>query len=416
MTGDKAQTTFAVLVPHIDFEERLKDREELARNIKMRRLDEVSLEQVEKRWEFFGYLNKQRVLLEATRSAVGTELSKATNEECAKKVEKLKIHLQLVKEDLNNLKDYFYEVEESAVLKVLELPNILHPLTPEEHETVIHSHLELPVVPKTKSHLEHSDCIEYASPLSYFLKSDAAKFELSVVNNLARLLSEANFSQFSNAETVRTVIVEGCGSDPKSVLTLERLENDPHVNLNELHLVGSASLYAFMAYFARHQVLPAYFPLNLFCAGKTYRPIPPASSPSLLNVMQESTLGIFIATHQDHDSQLESTISCVKSFYTSLGYHFRLVFLPAKQLERNESLRLSIQMYSCHLQKYIEVGHISTYDRYLSKRLLLTYSENKERFYPKVIAGSLLRIPRLLACVLEYSDVAGGGGLRSDSM
>lgn len=406
VTGDKAQTTFAALLPHIDFEDRIKDRNLLVENVCLRGLG-VDLEKVEKQWSFYRHLDNQRLLLEMVRSELTNDISiliKSGNVQ-QNELEKLQIHAQFAKDDLKILKEYLYGVEENTILKVLDLPNVLHPLTPEQHEQVLYVHSKRPESVKSHSHME-SNLIAYTNPLSYYIKGDAAVFALSSTNSMCSLLLESNFTQFSNSETVRSLIVEGCGSNLQDVITLERHENDPHINQNELHLVGSSSLYSFMAYFARHQMQPSYFPLKLFNAGIAYRPIQNNfSNPSLFNISQESAVQLFIATPNDFkllNQQLDSTTQLLTNLYISLGYHFRLVYLPTKRLALNESLRLSIQMFSCHLHAYVEVGNVSVYVNYLSKRLLFSYSDKKLRYYPKVIAGSVLRVPRLLACVLEY--------------
>ncbi|KAJ8971589.1 hypothetical protein NQ317_002872, partial [Molorchus minor] len=71
-------------------------------------------------------------------------------------------------------------------------------------------------------------------------------------------------------------------------------------------------------------------------------------------------------------------------------------------------------MYSNHLKRYVEVGNVSLYDSYLSKRLLFTYTVNKDRKYPKVVGGTLLNVPKLLACVLENNNSSGKNILMSD--
>lgn len=83
------------------------------------------------------------------------------------------------------------------------------------------------------------------------------------------------------------------------------------------------------------------------------------------------------------------------------------MILTANQLDKTECLRLSIQMFSNFLNKYIEVGHISLYDTYLSKRLLLSYTENKQRMFPKIISGSFGNVTKILGCLLENNSLSG---------
>jgi hypothetical protein len=43
ITGDKAQTNFVVLTPHIDFEDQIKNKSDLIKNIEARKLN-INLE------------------------------------------------------------------------------------------------------------------------------------------------------------------------------------------------------------------------------------------------------------------------------------------------------------------------------------------------------------------------------------
>ncbi|KAF2883922.1 hypothetical protein ILUMI_22262 [Ignelater luminosus] len=411
VTGDKAHEVFAVLTPILDFDERLKNKSELEQNLKLRCLN-IDLEKVENRWNFYKYLDEQKVVLEITKTEIGKEIVrlKASEEKNEKVIEKLMLHGKLVKDDLKVLKDYLYGVEESAVLNVLSIPNILHRTTPHNDESVIHSFLEKPKE-ISKFHLDigvKNNLIEFTNPLFYFLKDDSAIFELLIGDYVSNTLLSSSFTQFSNADFCRSIVIEGCGAnffDKLQVFTLEKLHNDNNHDLSRLHLTGGASLYSFMAYFARHSVKPSYLPLKLFTLGRRYQPLN-SDNTGLFNVSQESAVEIFLVTRDDDEleNEFKKIIVEIIKIHEPLGHHFRLVYLPANQLKNYESLRLSIQMFSSYFQRYFEIGHCSICDSYLSKRLLFTYPFNKEWRYPKVISGTLLRVQPLLACMLEYND------------
>ncbi|KAJ8953071.1 hypothetical protein NQ318_013413 [Aromia moschata] len=320
-------------------------------------------------------------------------------------IDALKLHSKLVKDDIKNIKDYWYGLEEDTMLQILNLPNILHKKTPLENITIYAT--QDCIKEKSKSHMEIAEeyrYVEYFDPLTCYLKSDAALFELGILNYFRDGLSRTGFTQFSNSNFCRSVVLEGCGDNyekPLKAFTLEEVE-DSRDDINRLHLCGGASLYAFMAYFTRNLLQQTHFPLRYFSLGKKYQPANKNLPNDLFNLSQESALNIFIATLEEDDF-LEETTKRVIALYEPLGHHFRLTLLAADKLERSESLRLSIQMYSNYLESYVEVGNISLYDNYLSKRLLFTYNVNKERKYPKIIGGTLLNVPRMLGCVLENS-------------
>ncbi|KAJ8968974.1 hypothetical protein NQ314_002006 [Rhamnusium bicolor] len=124
---DKAQKTFAVLTPVIDFEKQLEKKNVLVKNVNARGLP-IDIDTIEKRWKFFQSVTDQKKVLELTRIEIGrliTELMKDADKN-KDEIDKLRLHSRLVKDDLKNVKDSYYELEEGTMLQVLSLPNILH--------------------------------------------------------------------------------------------------------------------------------------------------------------------------------------------------------------------------------------------------------------------------------------------------
>lgn len=412
VTGDKAQDTYRVLTPYIDFEERIKNKVELEENVKSRGLN-IDVNKIEKYWHFYKTIDDTKHVLEITREEIGHEISNLLKEpeKNSKKINKLKIHAKLVKDDLKNVREYLYGIEEHAIENVLALPNNLHPKTPRDTQCVTYTFLEKNSE-KSEHHVDISKKLDLAEIINgkLFLKHEAALFEIAAQNYFENFLSQHHFTPFSNADFVRSVVVEGCGTDFRSkseILTLEDKHDEKNHELNKLHLVGGASFYSFMAFYTRHLVQTSYFPLRHYAFGRKYKPVT-SDDRSFFNCEQETAIKIFTATQNseaDSSKIFEEILSLVIKLYESLGYHFRLVYVPANQLSRHESLRLSVEMYSNHLQSYVEVANVSICDDYLSKRLLFTYNKGKERKFPYVISGTLLSVQKLLACVLERNSV-----------
>lgn len=410
ITSDKAQETFRVLSPYIDFEERIKNKVELEENVKSRGLN-IDVNKIEKYWHFYKTIDQTKRVLQLTKEEIGRQISKLLKEpeRNSKEINKLMVHSKLVKDDLKNVKEYLYGIEEHAVENVLSLPNNLHPKTPRDTQCVIHTFLEKHDG-QSHHHVDIGTKLGLTETVNgkLFLKNEAAVFELAVQNYFENFLSQHQFKAFSNADFVRSVIVEGCGTDFRSkseILTLEDKHDDKNHELNKLHLVGGASHYSFMAFYARHLVQPSYFPLRHYASGRKYKPVT-SDDRSFFNTEQETAIEIFTATQNcdvASSRMFDELYSLIVQLYENLGYHFRLAYVPATQLNRHESLRLSVEMYSNYLQSYVEVASVSVCDDYLSKRLLFTYSEGKKWKFPCVISGSLLSVQKLLACVLEQN-------------
>lgn len=408
VTGDKANETFRVLTPYLDFDERICDKGELEENIKSRGLD-TNITKVKKYWNFYKAIDDKKRILEATKDEISLQIRKLLEEpeKNARDLEKLKTHAKLVKDDLKNVKDYLYGVEAHAVENVLSLPNRLDSKTPREVQEVVHIFLEKKEQP-SKHHLEIAKDLQLIKFVNgkLYLKNEAALLELALQNYCDNFLLQHKFVPFSNADFVRSVVVEGCGTDFRDkleILTLEDKHGEKNHELSRLHLVGGASLYSFMAYYTKHFVLTTCLPLKHHALGRKYRPVVSKDS-GFFDLEQETAIEIFIATMNNGISSeklFEEVLSLLIGLYENLGYHFRLVYVAANKLKKHESLRVSVEMFSYHLQSYVEVANVSFYGDYLSKRLLFTYTEEKQRKFPCIISGTILSVHKLLGCILE---------------
>nr|CAI5850090.1 unnamed protein product [Callosobruchus analis] len=406
ITGNKAQDTFAVLTPYIDIEERLNKKNELITNITARNYP-LDIQKVFESWEFFQTIDDQRKKLEETRAHIGQKISTLMKEysKNEEEIKKLKLHVQLVKDELKNLKEHYYEVEEQTMLKVLDIPNVLHPKTPLKDEVVICHYLEKPDT-SSESHktiAESLGYLEHINKTTSFLKGEASLFEQAILNYFKNCIMDSGFTVFCNPSFCRSVVAEGC-AEISNVFTIAELDSLKE-NLNHLHFCGGSTVLSFMAYFTKHAISNIHLPLKYFTIGKRYTVHNSEKGDCLFNLSQESTLSVFLATAENELMDLDHILKDVKTYYQKLGYHFRIVLLPANRIDKSESLHVSIQMYSNYLNDYVEVGNLSSFDSYLSKRLLFIYNhqspEGKQRRFPKIIAGTVLNVPKLLGCVLE---------------
>lgn len=404
ITDDKANKTFSVLTPHIDFSDRVKDKVELERNLRLRK-SELSVDDTISVWKFYKKFKRERDDLEWSRANVAKALKAETD---PKEIEKLRTHGRMIRDDLKALKGSYYEVEEKAVLKVLSIPNVLHERTPEGDKVVVGKYRDVSVT-ESGSHTDTSD-IEWTSPDCYYLKNAAAEFELASTFFVADHLNGAGFTQFSNSDFSKSVVVEGCGldySDPKMTFTVSEPDPKHYQENSRLHLTGAASLPAFMAHHTKHTIFPSLLPLKYFTVGRKYNPMT-LNAKSLLNITQETAVEIFIATDdspKEMTSEFDCIIATITKLYETLDVHFQISYVPACGLKPWESLRASVEMFSPFLKKYVEVANVSTCDDYVSKRLLFNYGRGVDMRFPKVVSGTVWSVPRILACLIENNEL-----------
>lgn len=412
-------TTFTQ--PHIDLEKKFEEISKLKQNVERRKLqiDPVKLKSL---WDFLKYLELTKLQLEKRKVEIADhmkDLKKIGNDgEAKQEMEKLKIEGRIVREDLKTLMKAFWEVEEKVVLKGLSLPNELHKDTPDGVDKIVHQFKERPLINQQDSHIEIGQLlglIEFKSSSFYYLKNSAAVFELACLSYFSEGLKSDDFISFCNPDFARSIIVEGCRTDhtdPNAVFTVTLPNEKVHLNYR-LHLVGGASMFPFCAFHTKHTINFSSLPLKYYSSGRQYSPTPleqEDENSGLFSLWQRTCVEIFILTADDYNDMMSTfrrTLDTVINLYEALGYHFRVTYVNASSLHCWECLRASIQMYSCHEQKYVEVGNISISDKYICQRLLMSYQmsekDEKTRFM-KMVSGTVVDIPKLLGCILEDRD------------
>lgn len=409
VNGAKATEHFIYLTPYIDFPEKILQRELLQKEL-VRRKANIKLEDVENLWQVYEELNSKKMEYSKRKEEISRELGKLIkNEPDNDNTKKLKIQSDLLKENIKKLKMPLWSAEEAAIVEVLKLPNSLHTQTPDGGNKMLYTHLSPPN--NKKDHLKigkELNLVDFKKNENYYLKGEAAIFELGAKFYFNRILREHKFIQFSNPDFVKSLIVEGCGKNHISSDASFILHHDEDSKLNvdsRLHLTGGGSLCSFLAYHTKNVLYAKVLPLKYFTMGRQYIPAP-SEENSLFHVSQASVIEIFGAakTSKDMDQMLDELVQLLKDVYSPLGHHYRLSFISADKLHMWESLRVVVEMYSTSLQNYVEIANVSLSGDFISKRLMFTYVENKESKFPYLISGTLLNVPKFLACVLEQDS------------
>lgn len=420
VSANRRKEFFSFLTPYLDFDNKLTDIEKLQRDLTIRGLN-VTAKEVKSMWEFYKSVLADKSRLESKNEEIANELvplfkkEELTTEEQSK-LAKLRLCSKAVKHDLKIVKETIYDLNESILGKLLQLPNDVDGRTP----------IQAPVILKRVNSLnERSDSekmnhveigrrlglLEYKNPMQYYLCNDAALFELGVLSYAGKILGSDNMLRVAGADFSRSLVVEGSGlnhDDPADAFIIDNHTDVDKDSPNRMHLVGGASLISFLAMHAKQLINPKYLPVAYFSTGRQYTPFRPGSTPiGLFTVCQASAALAFVlvkdANSKEYQAQFEKLLNTVCKLYDDICDHYQIVMRPASELRRWESMRVSFELWSSFSKQYIEVGHISVCGEYFSKRLLIAYKSESGRAFPSVISGTVLSVPRLLGCLLEQN-------------
>lgn len=419
ISGNKAYKAFAFLSPYLDFDERFANVDKLQKNLASRGMD-VDATQLKEMWHFYVKMVADKYALEDHNTElVGHIKILGSAEHTAEQEQELlkwRTQIKIVREDLKTMKEAICDLSENVVEKLLKLPNELHPRTPIGEPVILKSIGSVTEISEKnrRSHVDIGtslDLLDYKNSMCYYLSNDAALFELAVLAHAGRVLGGNNMVKMSGTDFSRSLLVEASGlnhEDPMAAFVIEDHNEVERGSPNRMHLIGGASLISFLAFHTKQLVNPKYLPLKYFATGRQYTPLPRDSHPrGLFTACQASVAHAFVVVKdtksEDYGMLFEELLETVCRLYDDLCDHYRVVMRSASELQFCEEMRVSFEMWSPFMNQYVEIGHISTYGDFLSKRLLIAYQTSTGRNFPAVISGTVLSVPRLLACLLEQN-------------
>lgn len=419
ISGNKAYKAFAFLSPYLDCDERFANMDKLQKELMLRRMN-VDVVQLKNAWDFYRKMIADRCALEDNNSELASRrrsLERADHTaEQEQELNKLSMQLNIIRQDLKIIKEAIWNLDEDVIERILKLPNELDPKTPANESVILKNIGSTPESFKEnrRNHIDIGtslDLLDYKNPMCYYLCNDAALFELAVLAYVGRVFGENDMVRMTGTDFSRSLVVEASGlnhEDPMAIFTIENHNEVERGSPNRMHLVGGASLVSFLILHTKQLINPNHFPLKYFATGRQYMPLPRDTHPcGLFTACQASVAHAFVmvkdAKSKEYEAQFNKLLENVCKLYDDLCDHYRVVMRSAAELQPCESLRVSFEMWSPFANQYIEIGHISAYDNYLSKRLLIAYQTSSGRDFPAVISGTVLSVPRLLACLLEHN-------------
>jgi len=320
------------------------------------------------------------------------------------------------------------QIEEDFVLKYLDLPNLLHPDTPLSQPLVLHQQPGSTQVSETQMNSHAKLCSDQLTFTDHgvYLEGDLAMMELNLSASAQQILDDLGYEMMSGPDFARSVILEGCEPGADVVGSGGTSHAFPMAKIKEigghetgmgLHLVGSASLYPFVAQLVKHVVVsPNVAPIRQFTVGRRYKPNNVQSSAkSLFQVPQTTCVQMFTASldQQEMELQLEEMVEAAKGFYDKLRLPYQIKIAPAPELSRAESKKLVVTVPGVGTPSgEVVVGELSLYDDFISNRLMTLYVSEQQQVGTQgstdkysgfhIAAGTLVDVTKVIGSLVEH--------------
>ncbi|XP_055317632.1 serine--tRNA synthetase-like protein Slimp [Sitodiplosis mosellana] len=398
-----AKGNVRALWPILDHKNCLENRRELEDNVKRRGFgDQVNIVKLYDQWEQYKEAESRKVAIEKRRAQLSKLIVKAKSEntDSQNSIEDLLQEARGLRGEYQSACERFYEIDEVFNNNFLDLPNKLLSTTPDEPQ-IVFSHGLNSAENHTSHHLDYKHMIEYINETCYYLQKEAAHFDRALPNTLIDQFQRNGFSQLSNPDFAKTVTVEGGGTALQDLYEIQHDYNEKCSNL--LHLVGSGSWLSFLGFVAKTKIEKELLPMQFISTGKIYRPNN-TNDRGLFDVVQSTAVQMFLAgTESQMAEKFDTVLELIIQIFKTIDIHFRVIHVPASQLHSTECFATQIEMYSPSLQQYIEIGRLSQYGDFISKRLRFQCQrdETNTQYKPHIIGGTVCNVTKCLAIILE---------------
>jgi len=316
-----------------------------------------------------------------------------------------------IKKNLVGLKTALWNMEEVVLLEYLKLQNCDSKSNLKEKVYYCsRRHMEegnLQV--KHKELSNQNNLLEFSniSHTAVYLKSKLAQTELKLGKYFTSKLLDYGLEIFSNPDFIKSVMAEGCGidfTDPTKIFSLKQYQDfGDRESCTAMHLVGGASLPAFVSYFARNVVLtPGVLPASLFCVGRHYRPVTSAHTGDLVTCQQSQALQMFSVSTSYHqmEQQLDRFLDIIINLF-SVFPNFSVIQESAKDYETCNSRQFRLEMKGVDA---VSVGNIGVQGKYFSDRMMMVSQDSS----PLFTVSCNINLTKMIAVLVELSQDPSG--------
>jgi len=406
VSGRNASKQFAVFTPDTEFAW-VKENRDMLEQVYKERNGALNIDSMISELDLYTDIKKEVEKQTQTRDIINQQIKESKSKGGTLNVVLLN-RLKDNKKALRQKKELLWDTEENLILKLLQLQNC-EPKSTLEEKLYFTQAKGSEVGFDRKGHKELAEInnlVEFStnSHTAFYLKHDLAMLELKLNQYLSSIFLDHGFEIFSNPDFTKSVMVEGCGDDfldPNSVFSLKKYQDfGDRTSCNAMHLPGGASLFPFVAYFARNILqTPQILPLTAFCLGRSYSPQPGAAL-GLFNTQQSQAVQLFSvnSNQEEMEQEVQLLLDC---FVKVLGVfpNFRITEQSLADCDACNSRQFRVTMEGVET---VEVGHVAVQGRYLSNRVMMVGQEaGSTTYHPFYTASAHLNITRMLGVLME---------------
>uniref|UniRef100_A0A023GKG1 Putative seryl-trna synthetase n=1 Tax=Amblyomma triste TaxID=251400 RepID=A0A023GKG1_AMBTT len=407
--GKEARNRRALLLPYIELDKIVNELPALQKTLQMREID-LDITSLSEKLPSLRIVKNElkRVQMEIMQlTQTLSDYWKPANESLGLQSEsELKKDLQAHYVTEREVKQSMYAKEEEVIPIILGLPNFVRPPSDAIKSACVEYGNRTKHSFPAASHVDvgGANIILRNEPRLCYLKGEPALLHLLLCRFFNERLETVGSTPLNGPDWVVDAVVEGCGTNPNDLDSTMAIESKEHSGGHHMHLVGSAALESFAAYFTRRQ--PKDIPAKFHTVGCRYIATCDALLPGLFSLAQSTKAASFMACRREELlPTFEKLLMAVKCWYQELELPFRMVLADPPDLGFIESLRVSIEVWSPAQNKYIPCGFLSLHDDFVSRRLIMVSgAKATDAEFLHTGYACVANIHALVACIMENTQ------------
>lgn len=370
---------------------------------------------VEEKAKQKGYVVNVKKLLEVDQARrklieevdkLRSERKKAADSRDEKEGQKIKKELRKKEDELEKAHEQFY----FAIREIPNLPADDVPLGKDESENKIVREVGKPKKFdfQARDHLELGTSLdildfERGSKVTgsgfYYLKGEAVKLELALVNYGIDFLSKKGFMSFVTPELTRARFYEGTGYLPRGPEAQTYTITNSNLGLIATAEVTLAGLHADET--LNKKDLPRYYAGYSHCfrveAGSYGK-----YSKGLYRVHQFTKVEMYVYCQPEYSQQMhQELLASEEEFWKSLEIPYRVVEMCTGDLGAQAAKKFDLEAWMPGRGDWGEITSTTNTTDYQARRLNIKYKKGKSTEYVHTLNGTLVATSRGLIAIME---------------
>ncbi len=396
-----------------------KDFENIANRLKLKGVDEKSLEEIKnlfkEKKEFKTQLDKLLAQRNTLSKQIGTLMKNGEKE----KAEEVKKEVNALKEQISELENKLKALEEILSQKALVIPNIPDEDVPvgkdEEDNVEIKRVGDIPQFdfePKPHDELgEKLDWLDFVRGVKLaksrftVMKKDAARLERALINFFLDHNREWGFEEVYVPFIVNRETMTGTGQLPKFEEDLFKIEDE------NLYLIPTAEV-PLTNLFRDEIITDLEKPIKLTAYTPCFRKEAGSYGKDTKGIIRQHQFDkvelVAITKPEDSDKMFDEMVACAGAALEKLGLPYRQLMLCTGDLGFSAAKTIDLEVWIPSQNRYREISSISNTRDFQARRAKIRYKDGKKNRFVHTLNGSSLAVGRTLVAIMENYQTKDG--------